>query len=148
MAAILSLLFLIPFLKCNKLKWFTTLYTAILLIIVWIRPTLHELGYCTTGKYFFKYYSDIQFIFIVLAAILLTGWFRIASIISSILFSIYSLYIYVYWGQISLEYYDVIAISIIYLHLGIITYSEQSFIKNVIVAVFIWFVTFGQGRYL
>lgn len=148
MAYILALLFTSPFIRKKEFRWFLIFYAFVLLIAKELRFLLIDLGYTTDGKEFFEYYSMIQMVFIVGAAILLTGWQRIASIAIYLVFSTYNILVYWFWGAVPITYYDWISLGVVMAQTMVLTFHERSFGKNVAILTIAWIVSVSAARYI
>lgn len=140
------MLFLAAFVKEQRHRIFLFAYCFVMLVSKDVR-TILDSYIDTSGMYFFEYYSNIQFILIVVSIVLLKSWIRIASVMCLLMFSLYSYCIFVWWGHMSIEWYDSIAIGVVFFHMFLVSYKESN-TKNLLILVVTGCVTAGRARYL
>jgi uncharacterized membrane protein YphA (DoxX/SURF4 family) len=148
MAGILTLLIIIPFIR-KKYHQFLVYYAFILLTAKEVRYWLVDFEIIGDGKEFFEFYSGVQYLLIVGAATLLTGWQRWLSMGLFMTFSLYNYLIYLYWSYIPVTYYDSVGALVLFLHVSFVTYDQELFSKNniliIILSITVYYTT---SRYL
>ena len=148
MASILTLLILTPFIR-RSFQRFLIYYAFILLVAAEIRQVLVDLMLIGNGKEFFEYYSGVQFLLILGAATLLSGWQRLASMFVLLLFSIYNILIYWFWTKIPLIYYDLISEGILFLVMSFMTSNEKAFSRDsILVLIMSIVIYYTSARYI
>lgn len=125
MAYILTLLFAIPFVGRKETRWFLFLYAFILLAANDIRVLL---GYSGTELY--SFYSDTQLVLASISIYFLRGTERALSAGLFCTFSLYNIFIVWMWGEIPIFYHKQISIAVVLMQLGIVTYKNTGFLKN------------------
>jgi hypothetical protein len=124
MATILTLLVLLPFVR-KPFRIFVVCYASLLLAAAEIRQVLVDLTLMGSGKEFFEYYSGVQFLFMIGAAILLTGWQRLATMVLFLSFATYNILLCWYWTYIPTTYYDYVSEGLLFLVISFVTSDEK-----------------------
>lgn len=148
MILVLTMIFTACLLNSHDKRLFLLFYGIVLLLASQFRLPIDGLGYDTTGKSFFRYYSDVQLVLAVISACLLTSWSRIISVSLFLLFSLYNLFIYYWWGVMPVVHYDdasfLLAMAIIFT----CTYKEQTKLINLLLFGMVGLAAVGQARFL
>lgn len=141
MAAILALLLTIPFVRVDFRK-FLVFYAFALWSFKEVRYFLMDIGLTGNGEEFFDFYSSAQFVLVIGALFLLTGWQRITSIALFLLFSIYNKLIFWYWTEIPLTGYDTISQAILFTHVFFATMEQKFWSRDNFLVTFMSMTTY------
>ncbi len=150
MAGILALVLVALLVGRKEYRLFAGFYAVALLIASSLRSLLLDYGVVSDGKDFFEYYSIVQMVFIIGAASLLRDKERLCSIGLFLLFSIYNIMVYWFWGNIPITYYDQISLMMIGFQANIVTYADEKTIgpKSVAIGFTPWILEYLVPRYI